>query len=111
KGRNIVVSRRRLLEMQKAEHEGTFMLKHQPGALLEGKIVRLEKFGAFVELENGIEGLVHVSEVGWSRIHDPKEVVSLGQSVTVKLLKIEEVDGRLKISLSIKQADGAGNPW
>ncbi len=111
KGRNIVVSRRRLLELQKAEHEGTFMLKHQPGALLEGKIVRLEKFGAFVELENGIEGLVHVSEVGWTRIHDPKELVSVGQNVTVKLLKTEEVDGRLKISLSIKQADGAGNPW
>lgn len=111
KGRNIVVSRRRLLEMQKAEHEGTFMLQHQPGALLEGKIVRLEKFGAFVELENGIEGLVHVSEVAWSRIHDPKEVVSVGQTVTVKLLKTEEVEGRLKISLSIKQADGAGNPW
>lgn len=110
-GRNIVVSRRRLLEMQKAGHEGEFMLKNQAGALLEGKIVRLERFGAFVELENGIEGLVHVSELSWSRIHDPKEVVSVGQSVTVKLLKTEEIDGKLKISLSLKQADGAGNPW
>lgn len=111
KGRNIVVSRRRLLELQRAENEGTFMLKHQFGALLEGKIVRLEKFGAFVELEPGIEGLIHVSELSWSRVHDPHEVVSLGQSVTVKLLKTEEVDGKLKISLSLKQADGAGNPW
>ncbi|MFV8259775.1 S1 RNA-binding domain-containing protein [Bdellovibrio bacteriovorus] len=111
KGRNIVVSRRKVLDLQKAENEGTFMLKHQPGALLEGKIVRLEKFGAFVELEAGIEGLIHVSELSWSRVHDPKEVVMAGQPVTVKLIKMEEVDGRLKISLSLKQADGAGNPW
>ncbi len=111
KGRNIVVSRRRVLELQKAEHEGTFMLQHQPGALLEGKIVRLERFGAFVELEAGIEGLIHVSELSWSRVHDPKEVVSLGQPVTVKLLKTEEAEGKLKVSLSLKQADGAGNPW
>lgn len=111
KGRNIVVSRRRVLELQKAEHEGTFMLQHQPGALLEGKIVRLERFGAFVELEAGIEGLIHVSELSWSRVHDPKEVVSLGQPVTVKLLKTEEAEGKFKVSLSLKQADGAGNPW
>lgn len=109
--RNIVVSRRRLLEQQRAENEGTFMLKHQPGALFEGKVMRLEKFGAFVEIEPGIEGLVHVSEVSWSRIHDPKEVLSVGQQITVKLLKIEDVDGKLKISLSLKQADGDGNPW
>lgn len=111
KGRNIVVSRRRLLELQRAENEGTFMLKHQPGAVLEGKIVRLERFGAFVELEPGIEGLIHVSELSWSRVNDPHEVVSLGQQVSVKLIKTEEVDGKLKISLSLKQADGEGNPW
>lgn len=111
KGRNIVVSRRRLLELQRAENEGTFMLKHQPGAMLEGKVVRLERFGAFVELEPGIEGLIHVSELAWSRVNDPHEVVSLGQTLTVKLLKTEEIDGKLKISLSLKQADGEGNPW
>ncbi|QDK37091.1 S1 RNA-binding domain-containing protein [Bdellovibrio sp. NC01] len=112
KGRNIVVSRRKLLDLQKAEFEGAFMQKHQPGTIMDGKIVRLEKFGAFVELEGGVEGLVHVSELSWSRIHDPKEVVTVGQPVTVKLLKMEEVDGgKLKISLSIKQADGEGNPW
>lgn len=111
KGRNIVVSRRKLLELQKAEGEGAFMLKHQPGALLEGRITRLEKFGAFVELESGVEGLIHISELGWSRINDPSELVRTGQSVQVKLLKTEDVNGKLKISLSLKQADGAGNPW
>ncbi|KHD89374.1 MAG: 30S ribosomal protein S1 [Bdellovibrio sp. ArHS] len=109
--RNMVVSRRRLLELQRAENEGTFMLKHQPGAILDGKVVRIERFGAFVELEPGIEGLIHVSELGWSRINDPHEVVSIAQPVTVKLLKTEELDGKLKISLSLKQADGEGNPW
>lgn len=112
RGRNIVVSRRQLLELERAENEGTFMLKNEAGALLEGEIVRLERFGAFVELESGVEGLIHVSELAWSRIHDPKEVVAVGQKVTVKLLKTEEVEGgKLKISLSLKQADGEGNPW
>ncbi|WP_413584830.1 S1 RNA-binding domain-containing protein [Bdellovibrio sp. HCB274] len=109
--RNIVVSRRKLLDLQKAEFEGAFMQKHEASAILEGRIMRLEKFGAFVELEQGVEGLVHLSELSWSRVHSPQEVVSVGQTVTVKLLKIEEVDGKLKISLSMKQADGDGNPW
>lgn len=109
--RNIVVSRRKLLDLQKAENEGAFMQKVQVGAILEGRITRLEKFGAFVELEAGVEGLIHLSELTWSRVHSPQEVVSPGQTVTVKLLKIDEVDGKLKISLSMKQADGDGNPW
>lgn len=111
KGRNIVVSRRKLLELQRAENEGAFMQKHEMGALLTGRISRVEKFGAFVELEPGIDGLVHVSELSWSRVHDANEVVSVGQTVQVRLLKVEELDGKLKISLSLKQADGEGNPW
>ncbi|WP_413944303.1 S1 RNA-binding domain-containing protein [Bdellovibrio sp. HCB-162] len=109
--RNMVVSRRKLLDLQKAENEGVFMEKRKVGDILEGRITRLEKFGAFVELEAGVEGMVHLSELTWSRVHSPQEVVSAGQTVTVKILKIEDVDGRLKISLSMKQADGDGNPW
>ncbi|MEK2644757.1 S1 RNA-binding domain-containing protein [Bdellovibrio sp. BCCA] len=109
--RNMVVSRRKLLDLQKAENEGVFMEKRKAGDILEGRITRLEKFGAFVELEAGVEGMVHLSELTWSRVHSPQEVVSAGQTVTVKILKIEDVDGRLKISLSMKQADGDGNPW
>lgn len=111
KGRNIVVSRRKILELQKAESEGAFMQLHKTGEIMSGKVTRLERFGAFVELEGGVEGLVHISELGWSRITDPSEVVSPGQSISVKLLKVEEIDGKLKISLSLKQADGEGNPW
>lgn len=111
KGRNVVVSRRRILDLQRAENEGGFMQKHEIGKNLKGRITRLERFGAFVELEPGIEGLVHVSELSWSRVHHPEEVVKPGQDVEVKLIKIEDQDGRLKISLSIKQAGGDGEPW
>jgi small subunit ribosomal protein S1 len=111
KGKNIVVSRRQLLELEKAETEGTFMQSAKVGDIFSGKITRLEKFGAFVEIDNGIEGLVHISEMGWSRISDPSEVVTTGQTVQVKLLKIEELNGKLKISFSIKQAGGEGDPW
>ena len=111
KGRNIVVSRRKVLELQRAENEGAFMQKHEMGALLTGRVSRVEKFGAFVEIEPGIDGLIHVSELSWSRVHDAHEVVSVGQTVQVRLLKVEELDGKLKISLSLKQADGEGNPW
>lgn len=111
KKRNVVVSRRRLLDAQKVENEGFFLEKAKPGDLFQGTVTRMEKFGAFVTLESGVEGLVHISEIGWSRLQDPSEVLSTGQTVTVKLLRSEEVDGRLKISLSIKQAGGDGDPW
>jgi small subunit ribosomal protein S1 len=106
-----VVSRRRLLDQQKVENEGQFQDSAQSGDIFTGTVVRMEKFGAFVRLESGVEGLVHISEIGWSRLQDPSEVLSLGQTVSVKLLKKEEVDGRLKISLSIKQAGGEADPW
>lgn len=111
KGRNVVVSRRKLLDQQKVENEGQFLDTAQTGDIYTGTVSRMEKFGAFVTLESGVEGLVHISEVGWSRLQDPSEVLSVGQTVTVKLLKSEEVDGRLKVSLSIKQAGGEGDPW
>ncbi len=111
KGRNIVVSRRRLLDAQKVESEGFFLEKAKLGDIMQGQVTRMEKFGAFVKIEDGVEGLVHISEIGWSRLQDPSEVLSVGQSVTVKLLRSEEVDGKLKISLSIKQAGGDGDPW
>lgn len=111
KKRNVVVSRRRLLDAQKVENEGFFLEKAKPGDIFQGIVTRMEKFGAFVTLDGGVEGLVHISEIGWSRLQDPSEVLSTGQTVTVKLLRSEEVDGRLKISLSIKQAGGDGDPW
>ncbi|OFZ29304.1 MAG: 30S ribosomal protein S1 [Bdellovibrionales bacterium RIFCSPHIGHO2_01_FULL_40_29] len=111
KGRNIVVSRRQLLDLNKAEKEGSFLATTKSGDIVSGKITRLEKFGAFVDIGEGVEGLVHISEIGWSRLQDPSEAVSVGQTVSVMILKVDDVDGRLKISLSIKQAGGEGDPW
>lgn len=111
KGRNIVVSRRKLLEMEQAEQEGAFLQTAKVGDVLEGTVGRLERFGAFVRLEAGPEGLVPISELAWGRIGHPQEIVTPGQKVTVKIMKIEEQDNRLRISLSLKQADGASNPW
>jgi ribosomal protein S1 len=73
-----------------------------PGLVFETKITRLADFGAFVEVEPGIEGLVHVSEIALQRIRKPGAVVQAGQTVKVKVLSIDKENRR--ISLSIKQA-------
>jgi small subunit ribosomal protein S1 len=119
-GRNIVVSRRKLLEEEQARAADAFLAANPDGAVVTGTVARLEKFGAFVELVPGVEGLLHVSEVAWSRIGSPSELLSVGQTVSVKILKRETVDGRLKISLSLKQvterpatpaAPAVEDPW
>jgi small subunit ribosomal protein S1 len=103
-GRNIVVSRKKLLVEERELGTASFLEETPDGAIVPGKVVRLEPFGAFVELAPGVDGLVHISEIAWSRIGDPSEVLALGQEVTVKLLRREVLNGRAKISLSIKQA-------
>ena len=102
-GRNIVVSRRKLLEEEQGRSAAAFLQENPDGAVVTGTVVRLEKFGAFVELVPGVEGLAHVSELAWSRIESPSEILTVGQSLSIKILKRETVDGRLKISLSLKQ--------
>jgi small subunit ribosomal protein S1 len=110
--KNIVVSRRKLLDLQKAEGEGVWLQAHKVGDIVEGQVTRTEAFGAFVALGNsGVEGLVHVSEIGYSRLKHANDGVRLGETVRVKILKIDEEETRLKISLSIKQAGGATDPW
>lgn len=111
KKRNIVVSRRKLLDLQKAENEGAWLQAHKVGDLLSGRVTRLESFGAFVEVDGGVEGLVHISEIGFIRLKHASEALRVGDPVQVKILKIDEEDSRLKISFSIKQAGGVGDPW
>lgn len=111
RGRNIVVSRRKLLEEQKEAHQASFVEDHKPGDIVTGTITRIEKYGAFIELIPGLEGLCHISEIGWTRLAHPSEAVEVGQKVQAKVLKIEEGSGRLNISLSIKQADAGSDPW
>lgn len=76
--------------------------KYPMGAIVPGKVTRLMDFGAFVELEPGIEGLVHISELSKNRVNKPSDVVKVGQDVNVKILKVDRTQGR--ISLSIKGA-------
>jgi len=74
------------------------------GDIVEGKVVRVLDFGAFVEIEAGVEGLVHISEISTERVNKPSDVLSAGQEVEVMVLNIDEANQ--KISLSIKEAEG-----
>jgi small subunit ribosomal protein S1 len=83
-------------------------LKYPPGTRVKGKIVNLLPYGAFIEIEPGIEGLIHVSEMSWTKnITDPNEVVNKGDEVEAIVLSIQKEEG--KISLGIKQLED--NPW
>ncbi len=108
-GRNIVLSRRALLEAAQAESLKTFLDGVKEGDVLEGTVQRLAPFGAFIELAPGVDGLVHVSELSWSKLQQPDEVLSVGQKVRVKLLGVAKEDKGTRISLSIRQI--AEDPW
>lgn len=109
-GRNIVVSRRVLLEAEQAEGREAFFGTVSEGDVLQGTVTRLMPFGAFVELAPGVEGLVHVSELSWSRTTQTNEVLSVGETVRVKLLSVSKDDkGATRVSLSIRQI--TEDPW
>jgi small subunit ribosomal protein S1 len=110
-GRNIVISRKNLQMEQIKEARKIFLADVAVGDTVQGTVTRLMPYGAFVELAPGVEGMVHISELGWSRIDKPDEVVQPGDSVLVKLLKIEHQTGQdvPKISLSVKQT--GADPW
>lgn len=102
KGKNILVSRRSLLKEEQEKKAQEIISRLQPDMELEGEIIKLTNFGAFVDL-GGVEGMVHLSEITHARIKDPAEVLALGQVVKVKVLKLEKDKyGHPKISLSLK---------
>ncbi len=105
-GRRIVVSRRAWLEREAKELASQTRQMLEPGAVLAGTVRKVMEFGAFVDL-GGIDGLVHVSEIAWERVEKPSDVLTEGQAVQVKILKIDS--GRDRIALSIKQAQE--DPW
>lgn len=102
KGRNIVVSRRVLLQEEQEKKLKETLSLLQPGLELEGKVTKLTDFGAFVDI-GGIEGMVHVSEISHVRINHPSDVLKTDQKVKVKVTKMEQdKGGRQRIALSIK---------
>lgn len=111
RGRNIVISRRDILQKEMEASREAFMQQLDEEAIFEGKVVRIMPFGAFVALAPGVEGLVHISELSWSRLDTPDQAVKVGDRLQVKLLGIKDGDppGTKKISLSVKQA--MGDPW
>lgn len=108
-GRKVVLSRRKLLEEKQGLEQETLIQEKKPGDTINGKVVKLEKYGAFIEVAAGIEGLVHISEISHQRIADPAEVLSVGQMVSAKIISIGTETGRLRISLSLKNAEE--DPW
>lgn len=110
RGRNIVVSRRALLEKEQAESLAKLISQTKPGDILEGTVTRVVPFGAFVEVAPGLEGLVHISELSWSRTAKSDALVAPGDKVQVKLLAVEDQGkGRVRLNLSMKQMQT--DPW
>lgn len=103
---NIVVSRRAILEESRSEARNEMLSKISEGMVLEGTVKNITDYGAFIDLGN-IDGLLHVTDISWSRINHPSEVLSLGQKVKVMVVKFNEETKR--ISLGMKQLDD--NPW
>ena len=110
-GKNIVVSRKKLLKQELEKSAKEFFKKLTIGSVLDGRVKRIVPYGAFVELAAGVEGLVHISELSWSRIENPDEVISSGEAITVKIVDIKEGDtpSEKKIALSVKQLES--DPW
>ncbi|MGH2962098.1 MAG: 30S ribosomal protein S1 [Solirubrobacterales bacterium] len=103
---NVVLSRRAVLEEERKEVRQQILGRLQPGQIVEGKISNIVDFGAFVDLD-GIDGLIHISELSWSHVNHPSEVLSIGDTVRVKVLDIDR--DRQRISLGLKQT--REDPW
>jgi small subunit ribosomal protein S1 len=106
-GANIVVSRRALLEEEQQANAAAVREQIIPGAVLNGRVTSVRDYGAFIDLGGGIQGLLHVSEMSWSRVSAPSEIVKPGDEVTVKVLRVDEE--KQKISLGLKQL--SADPW
>ena len=107
KRKNLVLSRRAILEQKLAEERKERMAAIQPGVELPGKVTRLMDFGAFVDIGGGVEGLVHISKLSWDRIGHPKEVLEAGQDIQVKVEKVNAKTGKIALS----HRDTIEHPW
>jgi small subunit ribosomal protein S1 len=105
--KNLVLSRRAVLEREKEENRQKVFDSLKPGQVYQGVVRKLMDFGAFIDLGNGVDGLLHVSQLSWGRVNHPKDVLTENQSIQVKVEKVDHATGR--ISLSYR--DMLENPW
>ncbi|MEI7520039.1 MAG: 30S ribosomal protein S1 [Thermoleophilia bacterium] len=103
---NVVLSRRAVLEHERREVRQRILDDLEPGKVVEGTISNIVDFGAFVDLD-GIDGLIHISELSWSHVNHPSEVLNVGEKVDVKVLEIDRERQRISLGLKQTQAD----PW
>ena len=103
---NIVVSRRAVLEETRAEQRSEIIKNLSEGQVVEGTVKNITDYGAFIDL-GGVDGLLHVTDISWKRINNPADVLSVGQTVKVQIIKFNSDSGR--ISLGMKQLEA--DPW
>jgi small subunit ribosomal protein S1 len=103
---NIVLSRRELLEQERTERRGKLLAEMMPGDVRKGKVKNLTDFGAFIDLD-GIDGLLHITDMSWGRVGHPSEVLKVGQELDVVVLDINKEKERVSLGLKQKMA----NPW
>src|SRR5262245_28880336 len=106
-GRNLIVSRRALLEAEQRASAAELRRSIEVGAVMTGRVASVREFGAFVELGAGVQGLLPISEMSWSRVPSAASVVAAGDEITVKVLRIDD-EGQ-KITLGLKQL--GDDPW
>ncbi len=104
--KNIVVSRRELIEEQRAEKRRTLLEDVKPGTIRRGVVKNITDYGAFVDLD-GLDGLLHVTDMSWGRIGHPNEAVKVGEELTVMVIEVDRE--RERVSLGLKQT--LPNPW
>ena len=103
---NIVVSRRELLEESRKDMRAQFLKEMKVGELRKGKVKNITDFGAFIDL-GGVDGLLHITDMSWGRITNPKEMLEVGQEIEVMVLDIDFAKERVSLGLKQKSA----NPW
>ena len=103
---NIVVSRRAILEESRAEQRAEVIGKLTEGDIVDGVVKNITEYGAFVDL-GGVDGLLHVTDMAWRRVNDPKEILSIGETLKVQVIKVNKETHR--ISLGMKQLQD--DPW
>lgn len=103
---NVIISRRKFLNEQRAETRKKILETLQPGSVIQGTVKNITNYGVFIDI-GGVDGLLHITDMTWGRIAHPSELVRIGETVTVKVLSFDKVNE--KISLGMKQL--SHNPW